>query len=184
MTYAGSNTYMLLLWSALCAACAGYPQIPNVPSAGNIMGGWYETVIEVDETCLAMDTWQKVIMAFVKESFSSHTCPVQRYVSPVPFLRVVMDGLLGWSSFDPDPAGGNCVAPEGEVLCMWLNFYLVLLHLVIPLMILHAFIAAYHDLIMLLLHGTYHLCAALCREIHTLEHAYEDRRYVRSQTVA
>ena len=152
----------------ICANVNGIPQIPNVPDAAHLLGGWYTTILETDKTCLEMNTWQRVIGAFVKTKMSKHICPALRYISVVPLLIVPADWAVGWMTFDYLPNGGNCQAPEGETLCMWLNFYIVILHLIIPLMFLRLFISSYHKLIVLLLHATHALLVAVSHELHEL----------------
>lgn len=118
------------------------PSVP-IPTASEVLSPWYSKVVAIDTTCLEMDTWQKVIGAFAKVIFAPHTCPLLRYMYPTiwfPFLSLT----LGWSSFPPAPyPEENCTEPAGEELCMWLNFYIVLFHLVIPLIIVRTFLNSY-----------------------------------------
>lgn len=114
------------------------PLIPHVPGPASILGDWYTVLLEIDDTCNHMDTWEKVMTAFLKVHLSKHVCPLLRYTSPVPFINIPLAFALGWMSFDWDPDGNNCNKPEGEILCAWLKMYLVILDFVIPLMVLEA----------------------------------------------
>lgn len=120
----------------------GIPSIP-IPTSSEVLSPWYAKVVAIDTTCLEMDTWERVISAFAKVIISPLTCPLLRYMYPTiwfPFLYAV----LGWSSFPSAPyPSENCSEPTGEALCMWLNFYIVLLYLVIPLIIIRIFLNSY-----------------------------------------
>ena len=157
------------LWLLLLLPCTNaFWQIPPVPEGADLLGSWYTTVIDIDITCLEMNTWERVVMAFIKEMLSESICPLLRFVSPVTMVIVPMDGMFGWASFDYLPDGGNCRAPPGEVLCMWLNFYIVIFDLIIPLMIINTFVESYKNLLIFVLKGTKHAAVALFKECEEL----------------
>ena len=120
----------------------------SVPSPADILGSWYSTMIAVDTTCLAMDTWLKVITAMVSFYLSDVFCNTIRYMYPVEFVFFILVGMLQWATMPPAPfPSENCQAGTGEELCMWLNFYLVIFYLIIPAIIIKTFIISYKDLI-------------------------------------
>ena len=106
---------------------------------------------------------------FGKEMLSWYVCPRLRYMSAVPVLNVVLPGMFGWASFDWDPDGANCIPPEGELLCMVFNMYIVIFWLVIPMIIIHTVVNAYKDLIHMVLTATKRLLLLACHELHDLE---------------
>ena len=159
--------YLLFAVIVHCSA-----QIPDAPTANSILGAWFKKLEAVDETCAEMDTWQLVVTAFLKYSTSSLMCPHLRYASPSQLLIVPLASTFGWLSFPYDPDGNNCAPPEGDVLCMWLRMYLVLLDLLRPMLIIKAFIIGYWDLIMYVLRGLHHLLKALMAEMHDLHKRY------------
>lgn len=53
---------MMIVFLACLVVVGAYPQIPNMPSAADALGGWFTTLLEIDALCLAMDTWQKVVV--------------------------------------------------------------------------------------------------------------------------
>jgi hypothetical protein len=138
----------------LALAANAIPLIPHVPGPASILGNWYTVMLEIDETCNDMDTWEKVMTAFLKIKLSVHVCPLLRYTSPVPIINAPLAFVLGWMSFDWDPDGNNCNEPEGEHLCAWLKMYLVILDFIIPLMVLKAIWTSYEDLRILIYHAT------------------------------
>jgi len=144
----------LCLLLILSLTANAIPLIPHVPGPAAILGNWYTVMIEIDETCNHMDTWEKVMTAFLKVHLSKHVCPLLRYTSPVPFINIPLAFVLGWMSFDWDPDGNNCEEPEGEILCAWLKMYLVILDFVIPLMVLEAIWKSYKKLRILIYRAT------------------------------
>lgn len=130
--------YMGLIVLAAAAQCSAL--LPDAPTAGSVLGQWFRDLEEVDETCEEMNTWQLVLEAFLKYATSSLMCPHLRYASPSRLLIVPLASTFGWMSFPYDPDGNNCAPPEGDVLCMWLRMYLVLLDCLRPMLIIKAFI--------------------------------------------
>lgn len=146
------------------------PTIPDAPKAKDVLGSWFTTLLAIDDTCLHMDTWQKVLSAFIKIHFSDKMCPRLRYISQIPMFIVPADACVGWMSYDYDPDQGNCEAPPGEKLCAYFKFYIVLFQVVIPLIVLEAIIDSYWGLLKLVVKGTYYLLRALCHELYQVEH--------------
>ena len=164
---------MNILWVLLVAQCAA--RIPDAPTASSVLGQWFRDLEAVDETCHELNTWQLVLEAFLKYATSSLMCPHLRYASPAQLLIVPMASVFGWMSFPYDPDGNNCAAPEGDVLCMWLRMYLVLLDCLRPMLIIKAFIIGYWDLIRFVCKGMYHLFRAFVAEMHDIQLYYRSK---------
>lgn len=152
----GASSAISDVSSAFGGPSVSIPSIP-IPSLSSILGSWFVTMMAIDQTCLDMNTWQKVLFALIKTIFSRWTCPVLRFVSPSWWVIGIMDPLLSWSSYPYLPIESeNCQAPDGELLCAILDFYLVIGGLIIPLLFYRAIFDSYkesgflHDLVALL----------------------------------
>lgn len=144
----------IFIFFVIALTANAIPLIPDVPGPASILGNWYTVLLEIDDTCRHIDTWEKVMTAFLKVHLSKHICPLLRYTSPVPFINIPLSFALGWMSFDYDPDGNNCNEPEGEILCAWLKMYLVILDFVIPLMVLAAIWTSFKKLRKLIYRAT------------------------------
>ena len=115
------------------------------PSVSSIVGPWLQTLLDLESTCRALDTWQAVLGAFGRIFFSVHSCPILRISSLVPFIIAVLDPLLSWSSnpYLPIPSQNCQGASTDEKVCMYLRLYLVILYLIIPLLVIECFIVSY-----------------------------------------
>ena len=109
------------------------------------------------------------MVVFGKEMLSWYVCPRLRYISVVPVLNVILPALFSWASFDWDPEGANCVPPDGELVCMVFNMYIVIFTLVIPLMIIRVVVVAYKGLLLAIWHATKRMLLLVCHELHDLE---------------
>lgn len=139
----GISSGINAIGSLFHAPHVGSFHIPLI-SVSDVMGGWWNTVLEIDTTCASLDTWQIVLSAFGKVIFSPRICPLLRFTSVTPIVGVPLSFFLGWASFPwlPIPAE-NCQEPPDEVLCMWLKFWIVILYFIIQLLIIITFVRAF-----------------------------------------
>ncbi len=97
-------------------------QFPSGRSTMDRMA-WYRTFSALPSTCEDLNSSGAVLDAIVRVYLSPEICPVGRYLWVVRFLFVVFSTFLGWAMYDPAPfPGANCEAPEGENVCIWLQF--------------------------------------------------------------
>jgi hypothetical protein len=75
------------------------------------------TIKALPPTCANFDSMPKILSFFMKYGLHSYTCPMVRFLWPLPSFYDMLEGVLGWSYYgDAMPNvfkdGANCVADE------------------------------------------------------------------------
>jgi len=130
----------------------------SIPSGLSLFQPFYGDVEGILATCEALDTWQKVLMVFVKVYISKRGCYIQRFFYPSPVIFFVLYFTVGWFTEDPAPyPWANCQEPLDQVLCMWLRFYLIVINFMIPAIVIGLFIYKFWPVISTVLKWTWEL---------------------------
>lgn len=68
--------------------------------------------------CAPYDSAEYILGGGVKYALAPKTCPLVRATYPVPWMWRASNALLGWTTHDADPRGGNCVQKmQDDWLC-------------------------------------------------------------------
>jgi len=143
------------------------PPTWSPPNVYEFLGSWLQTLAETETTCDDMDTWYKVLQAFVTILGSDSICPFLRYMLAVPPLYAIFYPMLFWVSYDPTQ---NCQAPDGETLCMILRLYLLIYDFIIPIIFFRVFMECYRDPILIILRWVKDLIVFIFRILDKVWH--------------
>ena len=109
------SSYLSSAWHAV----GGHGSIPSfsVPSATSVMsdlGSWFETWLNIGETCAYVDSWWMVILGILKIKYADQACAQRRFYYEVPVVSDIMNLIFGWLGGDPAPyPGRNCYMAGG-----------------------------------------------------------------------
>ena len=149
----------------------------HVLSSSEILGPVYTTLSQLDDTCFALDTWQKVIDVWIKLQLSDRICPFLRFIWPLTFVFTPIYSVTYWMTWDPAPfPEANCRALPDADLCAWFNFYLVLFE-VAWFIVVYVFVKSYQALLRRLWHI---LRAVLILCWHAIAHFIRELRHPKS----
>lgn len=120
----------------------------SIPTGISMFQPVYGDIEDILATCAILDTWGRVLMAFIKIYFGTRGCYTIRFFYPIPVIYNVLYYTIGWFTEDPAPyPWANCRVPSDETLCVWLRFYLIIIYFMIPAIVVVLFISKFWPVI-------------------------------------
>ena len=102
---------------------------------------FHDIVKALPPTCARFNSFPKIAAFFMRYGLHKFTCPVVRFLWPLPTFYAIVEALIGWTyygSADPDPFSldMNCRADEGittpEMICAGMGIGYLFLEFFLP----------------------------------------------------
>ena len=111
--------------SGLWHDVGGHGSIPSftVPTATTVMGdmgSWFDTWLNLGETCAYIDGWWPVVLGILQIKYAQQACDLRRFYYGVWGVSGSLELSLGWLGGDAAPfPGANCYFADGTSGANW-----------------------------------------------------------------